>query len=80
MADIERIAPLAEGALPHNLAELQRQVWVACTMLTINGADVVRVTSLTMSIGVNIIDSRAPSSEVLLAELSPIPAKATLTC
>lgn len=26
MADIERIAPLAEGALPYNLAELQRQV------------------------------------------------------
>ncbi|KGL87598.1 Calcium-binding mitochondrial carrier protein Aralar1, partial [Charadrius vociferus] len=25
MADIERIAPLAEGALPYNLAELQRQ-------------------------------------------------------
>ncbi|KAM6070785.1 electrogenic aspartate/glutamate antiporter SLC25A12, mitochondrial isoform 2-T2 [Chlamydotis macqueenii] len=25
-ADIERIAPLAEGALPYNLAELQRQV------------------------------------------------------
>lgn len=25
LADIERIAPLAEGALPHNLAELQRQ-------------------------------------------------------
>lgn len=29
MADIERIAPLAEGALPYNLAELQRQVWVS---------------------------------------------------
>uniref|UniRef100_A0A8D0FFE3 Solute carrier family 25 member 12 n=1 Tax=Strix occidentalis caurina TaxID=311401 RepID=A0A8D0FFE3_STROC len=26
LADIERIAPLAEGALPYNLAELQRQV------------------------------------------------------
>jgi len=25
LADIERIAPLAEGALPYNLAELQRQ-------------------------------------------------------
>ncbi|XP_042688689.1 calcium-binding mitochondrial carrier protein Aralar1-like [Centrocercus urophasianus] len=26
LADIERVAPLAEGALPYNLAELQRQV------------------------------------------------------
>lgn len=26
LADIERIAPLEEGALPYNLAEVQRQV------------------------------------------------------
>ncbi|XP_015334432.2 calcium-binding mitochondrial carrier protein Aralar1 isoform X2 [Marmota marmota marmota] len=31
LADIERIAPLAEGALPYNLAELQRQVEIVCT-------------------------------------------------
>lgn len=26
LADIEKIAPLEEGALPYNLAEVQRQV------------------------------------------------------
>lgn len=26
LVDIERIAPLQEGALPYNLAEIQRQV------------------------------------------------------
>ncbi|CAB1350747.1 unnamed protein product, partial [Coregonus sp. 'balchen'] len=27
LVDIDRIAPLEEGALPYNLVEVQRQLW-----------------------------------------------------
>ncbi|XP_068541774.1 electrogenic aspartate/glutamate antiporter SLC25A12, mitochondrial isoform X4 [Anas acuta] len=42
LADIERIAPLAEGALPYNLAELQKQAGASQVIFT-NPLEIVKI-------------------------------------